>query len=251
MSPTVATFLFEVANFLVLTAALGWFFFRPVQRALAEHREKFEADGIRATQKLAEAEKIEQQVQQSRVNLQAELNELRTRELEAARRQADQILAEARAAAERERQHSHRQVSRMSETRRDALAEVSAAAAADIVRRLLDEIGGPDLQSALIRSVCEKLESFPKETLAPVKIETAQPLTPEQLATLKIALGPAAESADFRTVDGLGAGVRVSTASGLLDASASGLSQFARQSLVKDMHRRANNHNPLQSSNDA
>jgi F-type H+-transporting ATPase subunit beta len=42
---------------------------------------------------------------------------------------------------------------------------------------------------------------------------------------------------------------RISTGKGLIDASVSGLTQFARHSLVKEMTRRANNHNPLQRTN--
>ena len=38
MSPTLTTFLFEAANFLVLAAVLGWLFFKPVRQALADHR---------------------------------------------------------------------------------------------------------------------------------------------------------------------------------------------------------------------
>jgi F0F1-type ATP synthase membrane subunit b/b' len=245
------TFLFEAANFLVLAAVLGWLFFKPVRKALADRRAKFEADTLQAADKLAEAAKTQQDIDVIRANLQAELNELRTRELEAARRRAEQILADARTAAEREREMSRRQAARMSDKQRDTLAEVSATAAAETVGRLLEQIRGPELQSALIESACKQLGSLPPDALRPVKIETGQPLSPEQLAALNSALGPAAAAADFRTVDGLGAGVRISTGSGLIDASVSGLAQFARQSLVKEMKRRANNDNPLQSVNDA
>ena len=165
MSPTLTTFLFEAANFLVLAAVLGWLFFKPVRQALADRRAKFEADSVQAAEKLAEAEKAQQEIDATRANLQAELNELRTRELEAARRQADQILADARTAAEREREMSHRQAARMSDTQRDTLAEVSAAAAAETVGRLLEQIGGPDLQSALIESACQQLGSLPPDAL--------------------------------------------------------------------------------------
>lgn len=249
MSPTLTTFLFEAANFLVLAGMLGWLFFQPVRQALADRHAKFEADAVQATQKLAEAEKVQQDIDAARANLQTELNALRTRELEAARRQANHILADAHATAERERETSRRQAARMSDTQRDTLAEVAAAAAAETVGRLLEQIDGPDLQAALIESACQQLGALPQDALAPVKIESAQPLSPQQRTALENALGPAADGADFRTVDGLKAGVRISTAKGLIDASVSGLAQFARHSLVKEMTRRANNHNPLQRSN--
>ena len=251
MSPTLTTFLFEAANFLVLAGVLGWLFFNPVRQALANRRAKFEADAAQAAEKLAAAETVQREIDAARRSLKAELNELRTRELEAARRQAEQILADARTAAEREREMSRRQAAQLSETQRSTLADVSARAAAATVGHLLEQIGGPDLHSALVASACRQLGSMPPVALAPVKIESAQQLSPQQRAALSSALGPAAATADFRTVDGLGSGVRISTGVGLIDATASGLTQFARQSLTKEMNRRANNHNPLQSFNDA
>ncbi len=251
MSPTLTTFLFEAANFLVLAAALGWLFFKPVRQALADRRAKFEADTRQAAEKLAEAKDPAADRRDPRQPASRIERASCARELEAARRQSEQILADARSTAERELEVSRRQAARMSDTQRDTLAEASATAAAEAVGRLLEQIEGPDLQSALIQSACQQLGSLPPDALAPVKIESAQPLSPEQLAALKNALGPAADAADFRTVDGLGAGVRITTSSGLIDASVSGLAQFARQSLVREMNRRANNHHPLQSVNDA
>ncbi|MEZ6133370.1 MAG: ATP synthase F0 subunit B [Pirellulaceae bacterium] len=251
MSPTLTTFLFEAANFLVLAAALSWLLFKPVRQALADRREKFEADNRQATQILAEAQKTQQEINETRTRLQAELGEMRTRELETARQQAEQILNEARSVAVREREMSHRLTVQVSDTQRDMLAEVSAAAAADMVGRLLIEIGGPALQSALVASACKQLRSLPQSGISPVKVESSQPLSPEQLASLKDALGAAAATVDFRMVDGLGDGVRVLTGKGLIDASVGGIVQFASQSLVKEMSRRANNHNPLHRINDA
>jgi len=251
VSPTLTTFLFEAANFLVLAAILGWLFFKPVRQALLDRRAKLEDEAAQAAQKLAEAEKIQQDIDARRAALQSELNELREQGRDAARKQAEEILSQARAAAEREREASVRLAARMSETQRDTLAEVAAAATAETVGRLLDQINSPDLQAALIASACQQLGSLPHGTITPVKIESAQPLSPQQRADLENALGPAAGQVDFRTADGLGAGVRISTGQGLVDASVSGLVQFARQSLEQEMSRRANNHNPLQSVNDA
>ncbi len=251
MSPTLTTFLYEAANFLVLAAALGWFFFKPVRQALVDRRAKMEADSVQAAQQLAEAEKMRQETDRTRANLQAEMNELRARELEAARRQAEQIVSDARAVAQRQRELSERQAAQMSDSQRATLADVSAAAAAETVGRLLTQIGGPELQSALIDSACQQLRRLPQDGIGPVKIESAQPLDANQRTLITEALGTAGAGADFRTVDGLGDGVRISTGKGLIDASVKGLVQFASQSLVKQMHHRANNHNPLQNINDA
>jgi F0F1-type ATP synthase membrane subunit b/b' len=245
------TFLFEAANFLVLAAALGWLFFKPVRQALLDHQARFEADNLQAAQKLADAEKVQQATNATRASLQAELNELRARELEAARRQAGQILDDARAVAQREREMSQRQAAQISESQRDHLAAAAAMAAAETVGRFLTQIGGPKLHGALIASACQQLRSLPQGNLAPVKVESTLPLSSEQIASIKDALGAAVDSADFRTIDDLGDGVRISTGKGLIDATARGLVQFAGHSLSKEMRRRANNHHPLQSINDA
>lgn len=251
MSPTLTTFLYEAANFLVLATVLGWLFFKPVRQALADRQAKFESESRLAAQKLYEAEKVQQEINAKRARLQAELKEQRTREVTAARKQADQLLDEARMAAQREREVTRRQAARMSETQQDTWAQVAAAAAGATVGRLLEQIGGPDLQSALIEAACQQLRSFPKDAISPVKIESTQCLSDSQVAKLKDALGSAADAAEFRTADGLGTGIRISTGKGLIDATTSGLTQFARQSLVSQMNLRSNNHNPLQHFNDA
>lgn len=249
MSATLATFLFESANFLVLAAALSWLFFKPVRQALIDHRSKFEADNRQAAEKLAEAEQMQQEIKEARAGLRAELQSLRTKELEAAHQQAENIVADARSQADREREVRRREFAQMTNMQRDTLAEVSAAAAAETVGRLLTEISGPDLQSALIGSACGQLREMSAGEISPVKVESAEPLSHEQMTLLRDALGTAADAAEFRVVDGLGDGIRITTGKGLIDASVNGLVQFASQSLVKEMGLRANHHNPLQHVN--
>jgi hypothetical protein len=192
---------------------------------------------------------MQQQIDAVHRQQQAELNELRTRELAAAKRQADQIFADARAAAEREHERSLRQATQMAQTQQDTLAEVAATSAAEMVGQLLKQIGGPDLHAALVQSACQQVGKLPQDALAPVKVESALPLAADQRAALDAALGPAATGADYRTVGELGAGVRLMTAQGLIDASASGLATFARQALIQEMNLRTNSHNPLLMAN--
>lgn len=247
MSPTLTTFLFEAANFLVLAAVLGWLFFKPVRQAMGDYRAKFESQAEQAAEKLAAAERTQSEIDATRASLQTELSELRARELEATRQQAAQILADARTSAARELEMSRRQAARLSDSQRDSLAAVAATAAAETVRRLLEQIGGGELQTALIDSACQQLRAWPHDAIGPVKVESAQSLSATELAALKDALGVAAVGADFRISEGLGAGVRIATQKGLIDATVSGLTQFARQSLVAEMNRQVNNHNRLPS----
>ncbi|MEZ6144713.1 MAG: F0F1 ATP synthase subunit delta [Planctomycetaceae bacterium] len=178
------------------------------------------------------------------------MHQLRAREIEAARQQAEQIVTDARKEAERERELSRRRATQMSDLQRDTLAEVTATTAAETVGRLLTQISGPDLQTALIASACQQLQLLPSGRMAPAKVESTQPLTQDQLSIIKAALGSAADTADFKIANDIGNGVRISTAQGLIDASVKGLVQFARQSLVQEMSHRAQDHQPLPSVND-
>lgn len=264
MSPTLTTFLFEAANFLVLAAALGWLFFRPVRQAIVDYRTQFESDNQRAAETLAEAETIRRSIQAEHEKLKAKLDAMQARELANAKAQADNLLAEARLTADREREQSRLDASRISDSQRDVLAATAATAAAESVGQLLTQIGGPELQSALVRSACGRLaelaEGTPEpdsrngpscashyrglppigQSLAPVKVESAQPLTEDQMTEIKHALGNSYDTADFRVVCELGNGIRVSTSMGLVDASTMGLRAFACHWLVNEVKHRSN-----------
>ncbi len=251
MSPTLTTFLFEAANFLVLALVLSWIFFKPVRQSLADRRAKLDAEDREAAAKLAESEKVRLGIDTARSNLQAELNALRARELEGARKQAEQLLADTRVIAARELDASRRQAARMSETQRKALAEAAAAVAAQTVGQLLNQISGPDMHAALVQSACQQIRDWPHDALLPAKVESAQVLSAPLRAALDEAFGPAATQVDYRTVSELGVGVRISTAHGLIDATSRGLVGFARQALEKEMNHRAHNQHSLHMIPDA
>ena len=92
VSPSLTTFLFEAANFLLLAAVLGWIFFRPVRAAIERRRAALETerrDGERARadaeRQLVEAEARRREVEASFAPLRAE-----------ARREADRKRGDAR-----------------------------------------------------------------------------------------------------------------------------------------------------------
>jgi F0F1-type ATP synthase membrane subunit b/b' len=238
----VITFLFEAANFLVLAAVLGWIFFKPIRQALADRGARLIAEDQQADAKLADANRIQQDIIEARSGLQRELDDLRNEKLEAVRSEADQIIADARATADRELEASRRQAARLSETEQARIAQAAVFAAAETVGRLLRQIASPELHTALLRSACQQLHALPQDRLKPVTVETAEPFGSEDRAVLDEALGPAAAGADVRTNTDLGVGVRVSTGQGLIDASAAGLSGFARQALLKQLNHGADDH---------
>jgi F0F1-type ATP synthase membrane subunit b/b' len=236
VSPTITTFLFEAANFLVLAGVLGWLFFSPVRKAIAERADRIIQEQAEADKKLAEAEHAKQEIDEAKSNLQKELNRLRSQELESARTQAQEILEGARTQALRELELTRRQAESLSETQWNRLSRAVAFASAEAVGQLLDQLRGPDLEASLMQSACQRLDELPKEELTPVQIESARPLSDAEKSALNEALGAAASSTTYRVVADLGTGVRVLTGRGLIDASSQGLVSFARQSLIKEMN---------------
>ena len=207
MSPVLTTFLFEAANFLVLAAALGWFFFNPVRQALADRSARLLAEEQQAAEKLADAKRAEHETAVAKANLQQELNAIRQRELATAHAQTEKVLTEGRQAAERELEVSRRQAASMAETQLNRLAHAVAFAAAESVGHLLEQLQGATIHEALLHSACEQLRKLPRDELASVKVESARPLTQAERSALEDAMGAA--SVDYRSAEGLGVGVRV------------------------------------------
>jgi F-type H+-transporting ATPase subunit b len=232
VSPSLTTFLFETANFVILAGALGWVFFRPVQDAIEQRRaglekERREAEGMRAdaARRLAEAEARRRELETAGESIEAAARAHAEHEaaaiVAAARTQTDELRArlEAELAALR-RRHAR------------TLARDAAAAARALVERLLSEIGGPDLDAALVRAACQRLRTLPATRNAgPVQVDAARPLTDAARASLAEAIGAPAPVAE-RIVPELGAGLRVITPVGLVDASAAGMAAWAERELA-------------------
>lgn len=234
MSPRISTFLYEAFNFLALALLLGWLFFKPIRQALADYRRRQEEALQNAEKIRAEAEQIRAQVVAQRTTLNDELGRLRTEELEAARRQSQQILADADAQAARKQRDAVRRLRHLEETEVSELGRATAVAAAGTVARLLETIRSGDLESALLHSACGELRKMPKDSLGSVKIETARPLSGDDRAKVEALLdgvGPAV----YHVNEELGGGVRIWTGEGVIDASVIGLSRYAEQALKQEM----------------
>jgi F-type H+-transporting ATPase subunit b len=238
VSPTLTTFLLEAANFLVLAAVLGRLFFKPVRQALADHRARLEGLSREATQQLAAAEQTRAEVVAQRQTLRDELTQLRAQILEAARQEAETIVAQAREQALRAKQAAQQQVERFDEMQMATLSRAVAAAAGVVVGRLLTHINGPTLDAALLRAACEQLRGLALDS-SPVIVESAEPLSENSHAVLDEALGPAATTAMRRVVPELGAGLRITTPRGVVDASVMGLAAFAQRALTVELEHRA------------
>jgi F-type H+-transporting ATPase subunit b len=233
VSPGWATFLFEAANFLLLAAVLGWLFFRPVRDALERRRSEIEAEQRAAESARAEAQRALEQARARRAELESSLEELRQRLQREAETERDGLVEAARAQAQRERETLKAELAALRRAQARTLTRDAAAAAQEIVVRLLREIDGPELEPSLVKAASRALEKLRASgALAPVVVESARALDAPALASLAAAAGVDPGGVAHRVDPGLVAGVRVLTARGLVDASAAGLATQAGRVLL-------------------
>lgn len=235
MSPTWTTFVFEAANFLILAAVLGWLLFRPVRQALASRRATLAQEAEDMTGKRAEVEQLQENIHQRAASLEAELDRMRHETLAAVQQEAERIRTEARAAAERELEAARGRLAHLDAAQQERLVAAVASAAGAAVERLLQQIGGPDLDRGLAQAACRALQELDGKALGAVTVESAHPLDQETKTRLLDELGEAARAVEFRISPTLGAGLRISTSRGLVDASAAGLAAFARRTLTEQL----------------
>ncbi len=229
MAPPVASFLFEVVNFVALVAALGWLFFRPVRAALESERGR-RAEEERAVAALrAQAETLATEVRAAREEREGETERRCAEILAAAEREAARIREEVRQAVEAERRTAERELAAGRRAQASALADAMGRIAGASVRSLLESLDGPSLDLALVRGACEELRALPPAVREAATVETARPLGPEARGALRDVLGTTFTE---RAVAELGAGVRVTTGAGQVDASALALARRAARDIV-------------------
>jgi len=228
LSAAVADFLFELVNFLVLAAVLGRILFAPVRRALDAEAARHAAAEEEAVRLRREAEALGEAARRARNDATKEREALRRDVLEQARRDADRLLAEARETVRAERRAFEAELARRRGGEAVALAGVVGRIASDSVRGLLRSVDGPPLDRGLARAAGRELANLPEKDRLPALVEAARPLDPETRSGLEAALGGAF---DERVVAELGAGVRVTTAAGQVDASAAAIARRAASEL--------------------
>jgi F-type H+-transporting ATPase subunit b len=234
VSPTAATFLFEAGNFLALAALLGWVLFRPVQNAIERRRAALDAEGREAAQKMADAERQVAELTAQRRELDASLDRVRTEARRQAEAEAQRIVESARAAVRREQEHLKATLAARRRQEARTASYDAAAAARSVVVQLLERVGGPDLDLALVGAACAELHALAaRGALAPVLIEAPHDLDERMRARIAEAARCAPASLQERIVPDLVGGVRVITAAGLVDASVAGLASVAERVLLE------------------
>lgn len=240
-----ATVIFQIINFGVLLAVLGWFFYRPLRRVMRQ-REEGIADRIaEADRRAAEAE--------------AEREAL-TREREVARQQSERVLEEARAEAGRLVQtaeaKAHEEAARLLEDAARRIQEEERVAAArlgeeareiaiDVAGEVVKRVAGPTVHKSLVgeflqldmhadagdaRALRDALRRDGGEAI----VESAYPLSTEEIERLRNTLAEARKGRGetklaVRVDESLVAGIRVIAGTMAVDFSVRRMLQDVRE----------------------
>lgn len=224
MSPALANFLFEAVNFLLLAAALGWILFRPVRAALDREQQRQATHDDEQARLREEAESLRNEARAVRTNAEHEAAARRDELLAAASREADRIVAAARRDAANEQRAFEAELANRQAGEAAALTDTLARITADSVRRMLANLAGPDLDAALVRAACAEIEQLPSASRSGALVESARRLDPGSHELLEHALASPFEQ---RVVGELGAGVRITTSAGQIDATATAIARQA------------------------
>ncbi|PQA89570.1 F0F1 ATP synthase subunit delta [Hyphococcus luteus] len=213
----------QIVNFLVLVWLLKRFLYGPVTRAM-ERRQK------RVRDRLQEAESMRGKAEQERDALKAERDALD--------RKREEMLSEARAAADKLRHELEKQTresvdaeraawfARLSGDRQEVLSDIRRRAGEEffaIARAAFRDLADDRLEARMIAAFAEKLRALPEETLEKLKsavrretssaqIESAFPLEAEDREAIELALKDILQadvSADYVQREDLIAGIRL------------------------------------------
>lgn len=237
MRDSLWTFAFEIANFVMLAGLLGWFFFKPVRKAIEQQQSEAKQLEEQSKAKLTYAENMERDLNQQRELVTQELEKMRVAARNAANQESENILAKARAEADKELDQLKFKAIQIDHANAKRLAHFIAEKATVTINKLLREINGPEFESALIAATVSQLKSLSADGLSPVSVETATELDAPARERLRSALRQPEDSVTFRVVPELLGGVRISTAQGLVDASIAGLTRYAEQELLQELGR--------------
>lgn len=228
MSPALANFVFEAANFLLLAGALGWVLFKPVRRALDAERQQHDDEQRASDRQRALAESLAEEARSAKQAAERDVEQSRQEILSAAKLEAARVLDEAREAARVERRVLQHELEAARNAEVAELANTVGELAAQTVRRLLEALPGPSIDVALVGAACAEIENIPAEARRPAQVESARELDADATELLQAALGGAYAA---RVVAELGAGVRVTTPGGQVDATALSLGRHAGRAI--------------------
>jgi len=184
------TLLLQIVNFLILVWLLQRFLYKPVKAVIAKRRALAEQALVDATARRSEAEAEKAKLDQARAELEAQRQAVidaaqrdaetkRKSVIDAATKQADALLAKARAEAETERRADVASL-------KEELTDTAVA----IATKILAGTAGSDLDSVFRTRILMKLDALGAEKKTPgaVRIVTASPLADTEQAAWHEAL---------------------------------------------------------------
>jgi F0F1-type ATP synthase membrane subunit b/b' len=211
-----------------LAAALGWLLFKPMRRAIDTEREQREREVAEASRLKQEAAALADEARAARDSAARDAETRHQAMLRTAQQQAKALVEAAHERERAERLAFERELSTKRQADAEALADTVGVVVAESVRQLLASLSGPDLDDALVRKACQELGTLPAEARAAAVVESARVLSPEATRLLHTTLGSGVEP---RIVDELGAGVRITTPAGQIDATAVAVARRAARSV--------------------
>jgi F-type H+-transporting ATPase subunit b len=187
------TLAFQAINFVILALVLRRFLFKPVATMIARRQGEIEeasSDAKSAKGAAEEAQaRYERDVQTLRAEREKTLGELRAQVAQ----ERDKILLEARGEAAKIVESARKEVDEERRDAADKLMESAVGLAADLARRLLEQVTSAGVAEALLQRVCDHLENMPPDRLRSLRDELTSGATSLEVATAP-ALPPGAEA---------------------------------------------------------
>ena len=216
-------FFYAVVNFLILVVVLYRLLHKPLLRVLAERQKKIEDSFCEAEEKSREADAARQEYEERIAGIEEERDRMLAEARERAEKARHDLVAKARAEAEREVGNLKRDWERQ---RRDALKVLEndiVAAGLDLAGRVLAQLADADVEAKLHEQLLAQLAELQVSgTAGPVRVVSAVALDEAARASLRervSALATDAVEVSFDVDAALIAGSRVEFSSQAVDAT--------------------------------
>ncbi|HVT08453.1 MAG TPA: ATP synthase F0 subunit B [Polyangia bacterium] len=160
MHTHLATFVFQLVNFLVLVGVLRYWLYRPVQALIARRQQEVAAPLAAAAADRAQATQLRADVERQRAALAADRDRLLLEASQEAAARREQVLADARRAAEDVLKEGREALVRETAAAESQLRAQAAELAVAIAARLLAGSGAADVTEHLLNDAVQAIEAM-------------------------------------------------------------------------------------------
>ena len=246
------TIIWQIVNFLLLSAALYFVLFRPIMRRMKEREAEKAQIAREAMQDRQEAERLRAKLEERLAGVEEEATAIVARAKEQAEVERTALLEEAEVEAERILAQAHANADRLGIQTIDEFQDDLLDTILAISGQVIGQAVPPEVHDALIQQLSDRIwemgrsEMDQVETLRQalgdrepsVYVTTAHPLTPEQqglLARTFTALADRHVNLEVTTEPALAAGVRVRLGDMVIDNSIADRLEALRESAVQTL----------------